>query len=334
VTIRHRLGSYEIKFRDIAASLADLPDDARVICDQNVEAAFGLSERIDLPYLALEPGEAAKSIPYFARCLDWLAESGASRKTVVIALGGGVIGDLVGFVAASYMRGVEFIQIPTTLLAQVDSSVGGKVGIDLPSGKNLAGAFYAPSRVDICPDALQTLPERQVRNGMAEVLKYGFIMDAALLELAQGGDFFRVVPRCIDLKRQVVEADELELDGTRAILNFGHTVGHALEKLTGYGPLLHGEAISVGMAVEARLGERLGITAPGTSERVREILAEWRLPTEHPLTREAKNMLSAMRTDKKATKGRLAFSLLTRIGECKLIADVDDQDVVEALEIS
>jgi 3-dehydroquinate synthase len=336
VIITHRNGSYEIKFRALSDALANLPEDGRVITDELVAASLSLGERISIPVFGLPPGEGSKSIEAFEKCLNWLANSGASRKTSVIALGGGVIGDLAGYLAASYMRGVPFIQVPTTLLAQVDSSVGGKVGIDLAAGKNLAGAFYPPSRVEICPDALSTLPGRQIRNGMAEVLKYGFIMDAPLLELCGPSDFDRnsgeLVRRCIDLKRQVVEADEFETNGTRATLNFGHTIGHALEQMTGYGPLLHGEAISIGMIAEARLGERLEITEGGTSDQVAGFLRAWDLPDHHPLLAEAGPMLAAMRRDKKAHGGRLAFSLLTKIGECKLVTDLHDQDVVEALK--
>lgn len=309
----------------LAKALNDLPPDCRILTDANVAAVAPLPK---VPTLVLSPGEATKSLGTFGEALGWLATSGASRRTTVVALGGGVVGDLAGFVAAAYMRGVPCLQIPTTLLAMVDSSVGGKVAVDLPEGKNLAGAFWPPSEVRLPLDALDTLPPRQRTNGMAEVLKYGFILDAPLLDAPLD------VLRCVALKAQVVEEDEHETTGRRAILNFGHTVGHAIERLTGYGPVLHGEAIAVGMAVEAVLGERLGVTAPGTADVVRETLERHGLSTRHPIVREAGGMLAAMRGDKKAVGGRLAFSLLTRIGECKLVADVPEDDVRRVLESS
>jgi 3-dehydroquinate synthase len=215
----------------------------------------------------------------------------------------------------------------------VDSSVGGKVAIDLPEGKNLAGAFWPPCEVRIPFDALDSLPERQRINGIAEVLKYGFIMDSPLLEDPLN-DLRTTVLRCVTLKAQIVEEDEHETNGRRAILNFGHTVGHAIERLTGYGPILHGEAIAVGMTVESVLGERLGITPSGTADMVRHTLRQYGLPTEHPVVRDIEPMLAAMRGDKKAVGGRLAFSLLTCVGDCKLVADVPEDDVRHVLESS
>jgi 3-dehydroquinate synthase len=363
VIVTHRLGSYPINFRSLKRALLDLPQDARIITDETVASALNISRiftddleasilanqaqtldpmvpphpvlpQPEPPLLILPSGEATKSMQVLADVLEWLAKTNASRKTTVVAIGGGVIGDLAGFAAATYMRGVTFIQIPTTLLAQVDSSVGGKVGVDLASGKNLAGAFYPPTRVDICLDALATLPARQIVNGMAEVLKYGFIMDEPLLKLCDPNrisEIEQIVRTCIALKKQVVEADELELTGVRAILNFGHTVGHALEVLTNYESLLHGEAISIGMAVEAELGELLGVTEPGTKDEVVAHLSGWSLPTTHPFLKRTGPMMSAMRRDKKTRNTRLAFSLLTKIGECKLVSDVDEEIVVKAL---
>ncbi len=325
MTIRHSQGAYAVVETTLASALADLPDDARILTDANVAA---VSPPLARPSLVLPPGEGTKSLETFGHALGWLARSGASRQTTVIALGGGVVGDLAGFVAAAYMRGVPFLQIPTTLLAMVDSSVGGKVAIDLPEGKNLAGAFWPPTEVRLPLDALKTLSPRQYTNGVAEVLKYGFIMDAPLLDSPLD------VMRCIRLKAEVVEEDEHEITGRRAILNFGHTVGHAIERLTGYGPVLHGEAISIGMAIEADLGERLGLTAPGTAEKVSAVLRAHDLPTSHEVTREVGPMLDAMRGDKKAVGGRLAFSLLPCVGECKLITDVPEDDVRRVLETS
>lgn len=322
MTIRHSGGAYEVVETTIRAALENLPEDCRIVTDANV--AVYLPQGV--PALVLPPGEGTKSLESFGQALGWLAESKASRKTTVVALGGGVVGDLAGFVAAAYMRGVPLLQIPTTLLAMVDSSVGGKVAIDLPEGKNLAGAFWPPSEVRLPLDALETLPARQRTNGMAEVLKYGFIMDAPLLDAPLD------ILRCVRLKAQVVEEDEHETTGRRAILNFGHTVGHAIERLTGYGPILHGEAIAVGMALEATLGERLGTTERGTAAEVAKVLAAHGLPTYHDIVHDVEPMLATMRGDKKAVKGQLAFSLLTRVGDCKLIADVPEAEVRRVLE--
>ncbi|AIE85782.1 3-dehydroquinate synthase [Fimbriimonas ginsengisoli] len=335
MTIRHSFGSYEIVDTPLEALLNALPPSSFVITDQNVQAALSLP---DLPTLVLEPGEGNKSLAVYGRCLEWLAGAGASRRSTVVALGGGVVGDLAGFVAATYMRGVPFVQIPTTLLAQVDSSVGGKVGLDLQAGKNLVGDFYPPTEVRLCAEVLATLPERQFNAGMAEVWKYGAIMDADLYarlrrsRLHAGHPYLSaVVKRCIDLKAHIVEHDEFETTGLRAILNFGHTVAHAIESLTGYGPVLHGEAVAIGMVAEARLGTELGITPAGVEENLRESLTEAGLPTVHPLLNDTEAMLRAMRRDKKAVEGRLAFSLLTQIGRCKLVEGVPETKVRDAL---
>lgn len=328
--VRHSGGSYAVATTTLSDALSNLPSDAAILTDANVANVAILPKGV--PALVMPPGEATKSLAQFGAALGWLARIGASRRTTVVALGGGVVGDLAGFVAAAYMRGVPCLQIPTTLLAMVDSSVGGKVALDLPEGKNLAGAFWPPCEVRIPLDALDALPERQRTNGLAEVLKYGFIMDEPLLESDFEGDLREVVLRCVALKAQVVEEDEHETTGRRAILNFGHTVGHAIERLTGYGPVLHGEAIAVGMTVEAALGERLGISPPGTAERVRDVLARHGLPTTHPTLGEPDAMLATMRGDKKAVGGNLAFSLLTRVGDCKLFPSVPEDDVRRALE--
>ncbi len=328
MTVRHANGSYEIVATTLAEALSNLPSDCAVITDANVAAAAPIP---DVPTLVLPAGEATKSLEWFGKSLGWLSQNGASRRTTIVALGGGVIGDLTGFVAAAYMRGVPCLQIPTSLLAMVDSSVGGKVAVDLPEGKNLAGAFWPPSEVRIPLDALKTLPPRQITNGLAEVLKYGFIMDEPILKDPLA-DTRSTVLRCLALKAQVVEEDEYETNGRRAILNFGHTIGHAIERLTGYGPILHGEAIAVGMTIEAVLGEQIGITEKGTADRVREIFLENGLPVHHPIIHDVEPMLAAMRGDKKSVGGRLAFSLLTRVGDCKLVADVPEADVRRVLE--
>jgi 3-dehydroquinate synthase len=263
-----------------------------------------------------------------------MAQAGCGRNTTLVAIGGGVIGDLGGFLAASYMRGIPYLQVPTTLLSQVDSSVGGKVGVDLPEGKNLVGAFYPPTAVAIPEDVLSHLPERHFANGMAEVLKYGFILDADFSDALNGDDLDlpATVRHCIQIKADVVQADEFERLGIRAKLNFGHTVGHALEQVLRYEHLLHGEAISIGMVAEALLGEQLGVTEPGTTDEVRTRLAKHGLPVEWKGLQESDLLIDAMGRDKKAVDGELAFSLLTKIGECKLVEKVPRSAVRAALQ--
>jgi 3-dehydroquinate synthase len=299
--------------------------------------------------LTLPPGEQTKSLAHLAEICRWLAQNGATRKSTLVAMGGGVIGDLVGFAAATYMRGIQYIQIPTTLLAQVDSSVGGKVAVDIPEGKNLVGAFHQPAAVYIPIDLLQHLPSRQFNNGMAEIWKYGFIMDRELTERLQknpqptGNDLHEIIEACIRHKAHVVAEDEFETKGLRAILNFGHTVGHAIEQALGYSSLLHGEAISIGMVAESRLGELLGLTPPGTTQIIRSCLEASSLPTRffaqfgpqhmhQDRLADPEALVNAMRRDKKATSGKLAFSLLTSIGGCKLIDGVEEQFVYQALQ--
>lgn len=333
IRVCHSGGEYEVKLVDRENLLRDLPEGAVVITDEHVAP---LMPEASAP-IVLPAGEKTKSIGAYAEALSALAQRGCTRKSTLVALGGGVIGDLAGFVAATYMRGIRLIQIPTTLLAQVDSSVGGKVGIDLREGKNLAGAFYPPHEVRLCPAILASLPPRQFVNGMAEVWKYGFIMDSALVEELEahpavpGSTLDDIVFRCIRLKAQVVQEDEFETTGRRAILNFGHTVAHAIEHHTGYGPVLHGEAVAIGMVVEASLGEQLGVTPAGTHARVTAAMRQQGLPTRHEVLEDIDGMLEAMRRDKKATRDGLALALLTQIGACELVPNVPPSAIAEAL---
>lgn len=334
--IRHSQGEYAVDFIPTVADLfAELSENAVVITDQNVAGQY----RHEFRAIAVLPGERSKSVETWAGIQSELTKLGASRRTTIVALGGGVVGDLAGFVAATYMRGVPLIQVPTSLVAMVDSSVGGKVGIDLPEGKNLVGAFYPPQRVLIAPETLQTLPAPEFVNGMAEVWKYAFILDPELgrqlaeRELPQSLDP-TLIERCVDLKRQVVEADEFETGGERAKLNFGHTVGHALEKIANYEGIRHGEAIAVGMVVESRLAERLGLAQAGLAGRVEQCLQAEGLPTASVGLGNVEALMRAMRTDKKASEGRLAFSLVMREGECALIEGVPEADVRAVLEAS
>jgi 3-dehydroquinate synthase len=270
-------------------------------------------------------GEKSKDLSVVRKCYDVLAGARLERKSFVVALGGGVVGDLAGFVAATYLRGLPFVQVPTTLLAQVDSSVGGKVGVNLRAGKNLVGAFHQPRLVLCDLDTLRTLPLREYRAGLAEVIKYGIICDAALFRrlerdlpklLARDpATLAAVVARCCELKGEVVAEDETE-GGRRAILNFGHTIGHALEAISGYGKFLHGEAISIGQVAAARLsGTLLGLGATEI-ERIRALFARAGLPTHLRLNAAQRaRLLRAMALDKKVSGGEVKFVLARRIGD-------------------
>jgi 3-dehydroquinate synthase len=294
-------------------------------------------------------GEAHKSRETWAAVTDRILADGCGRDTTLIALGGGVVGDLAGFVAATYMRGIPWVQVPTTLLAMVDSSVGGKTGVDVPAGKNLVGAFHQPAAVIVDPRFLATLPLRQRRNGLAEVLKHGIIADArhladaldlapALLEGdAANPSIAALIADSIAIKARVVAEDERE-GGLRKILNFGHTVGHAVEAGSGFS-MLHGEAIAVGMAVEARLAERLGAAEAGTAAAVEGALRAVSLPIGVPRSLAPGALIELMRTDKKARRGRLAFALPARIGamagaDAGWSIEADDELVLELLRAS
>ena len=260
--------------------------------------------------------------------MDWTGifvnaiEAGIGRDAAVIAFGGGVPGDLGGFVAASYMRGLPLVQLPTSLLAMIDSSVGGKTGVDAPAGKNLVGAFHQPQVVVADPDLLATLPDAHVRAGLAEAVKHGAIADPEYLDWIEAnagpllaGDpecLSRLIVRSVEIKGEIVTRDETE-SGPRKLLNFGHTIGHAVEALSGYS-LLHGEAVAIGMVEEARIGERAGITAAGTSARLRKVLTRLGLPTSLPLEMSVEQVIDWTRTDKKSREGRVQYALIESVG--------------------
>ncbi len=296
--------------------------------------------------IIMAPGEATKSYAGLAEVCDKLLAAGIERKDQVIALGGGVIGDLAGFAAAILRRGVSFIQIPTSLLAQVDSSVGGKTGINSIHGKNLVGAFHQPSRVLIDLDLLKTLPLRQRASGYAEIAKYGLLGDAkffswldenveAVLACGQGVVDHAVRVSC-ETKARIVAEDETET-GVRALLNLGHTFGHALEASTGYSDiLLHGEAVAIGMVQAFRFSEMQGLCASGTADRVAQHLKRAGLPTRvshiNAKIPTPAEMVEIMRQDKKASAGRLTFILTRGVGDAFIAKDVGDAAVVEFLK--
>ncbi|MDD2533215.1 MAG: 3-dehydroquinate synthase [Eubacteriales bacterium] len=266
---------------------------------------------------AFAAGEGSKTATTLFTLYEQFHQAGLSRSDLIIALGGGVVGDVTGFAAATYLRGVPLIQIPTTLLAQVDSSIGGKTAIDLPFGKNLAGAFYQPKAVVLDPLVLRTLSRARMSEGMAEVIKYGLIRDERLFDQieSQTYDLEWVLERCVRIKTTVVAADERD-SGERMLLNFGHTVGHAIEKVTGYTTLTHGEAVAIGMMVASQIGEKLGKTPAGTTDRLRQVLSHYQLPTE--CTWSADELMPAIHSDKKRLAGKLYYILLNKIGEAVL----------------
>lgn len=287
-------------------------------------------------------GEASKCLAQLARLYDALYELAADRQTAVIAVGGGMVGDLAGFAAATYNRGLPLIMVPTSLLAMVDSSVGGKTAINHPQGKNLIGAFHQPRGVWIDLAHLGTLPEREYLSGLAEVVKYGVILDAEFFEFleaqaAQVRDrksavIPEVVARCCRLKADVVERDEYETTGLRAILNYGHTFAHAYETLAGYGTLLHGEAVAIGMMDAARLAQQLGLVDATFVARQQRLLEAFWLPTSPLFELATEELLAVMRRDKKAAAGQLRFILPTRLGEVKLVDAVPETLVRTVLE--
>lgn len=289
--------------------------------------------------IIVEDGEQAKGWATLDRVIDALLAARLGRDALIVALGGGVVGDLAGFAAAIYQRGIPFVQLPTTLLAQVDSSVGGKTAINHPRGKNMVGAFHQPLAVIADVAALDTLPDRELRAGLAEVIKHGFILDAqfvAWLEANIGRLLAReraalehAVYRSCELKAQVVAADERE-SGPRAILNFGHTFGHAIEAGVGYGQWLHGEAVAAGMVMAAELSARAGTLPRASADRVKALLARAGLPVQGPKL-PAERYLELMQVDKKAAGGRIRFILLEAIGRATLRADLDVRLVRESI---
>ncbi|MEE2707401.1 MAG: 3-dehydroquinate synthase [Planctomycetota bacterium] len=345
--------SYDITIgTGILAGIGDLVADrcptwhALLITDENVEplavrAGESLTDAdITTDLIVIQPGELSKSVEFADMLWRKCLELGADRQSVVVAVGGGVVGDLAGFVAATLARGLRFVQVPTTLLAQVDSSVGGKVGINLPGAKNLVGAFWQPHAVLIDTSMLDTLPDREYRAGLAEVIKYGVILDEAFFEYLESNIaglnrrepnvLQHVVAQSCQLKAQVVEQDEREESGLRAVLNYGHTYCHAIESVTGYGVLLHGEAVAIGMVCASRLAERLGRISTEVTSRQSDLLNAVGLPTTVPIMDHDK-LLDCMRRDKKTERGALRFILPARIGHVELVADVREQDVIASL---
>lgn len=321
---------------------------AIVITDPNVETPHGIAvgeslaeAGVAVDLMVVEAGEASKSVEMADQLWRRVLEAGADRRTAIVAVGGGVIGDLAGFIAATFARGLHFMQVPTTLLAQVDSSVGGKVGINLPGAKNMVGAFLQPLGVLIDTDVLSTLPDREFRSGLAEVVKYGVILDEAFFVWLEANSdailarkpaaLAHIVARSCELKAQVVSQDEREETGLRAMLNYGHTFAHAFETLTGYGELLHGEAVSMGMTCAARLAARRKLFANELVERQTALLTRFGLPVEPPAV-DSDAAIGVMRHDKKSDRGNLRFILPSRLGAVSLVEGIETSDVLAALK--
>lgn len=298
---------------------------------------------VEVLVASVPSGEQSKCYTELQRLHDGLVDMAADRKTLVVVVGGGVSGDLAGFAAASYARGLRFIQIPTTLLAMVDSSVGGKTGINHPRGKNLVGAFHQPNGVVIDLATLKTLPDREYRTGLAEVVKYGVILDREFFEYLEQHvnglndrslDVLQhVVSRSCELKADVVRQDEFETTGLRAVLNYGHTFGHAFEALSGYGTLLHGEAVSIGMVCASRLAEKLGrVTATDTRRQI-DLLQALMLPVDVPadLRTQGDAIVAAMMLDKKTEGRELRFVLPSCIGHVDTVKGVSPEQALACL---
>lgn len=356
-TVHVNLGprSYDIEIgTGNLARLARLTDEwaslshAVIITDANLQATHAQSAAqsfsdfgVDVDLLVVDAGEPSKSTDTVDALWNQLLDVGADRKSVIVAVGGGVIGDLAGFVAATFARGLAFVQVPTTLLAHVDSSVGGKVGVNLPGAKNMVGAFWQPAGVLIDTATLASLPDREYRAGLAEVVKYGVILDAAFFAYLEeniakinsrdAATLEYIIERCCRLKADVVEQDEREETGLRAVLNYGHTFCHAIEAVTGYDQLLHGEAVAIGMMCAARLAERIGRIDASLGERQLALLSALRLPFVVPQV-DHEALLTAMQRDKKVEHGKLRFVLPSELGSVELVGDVDPADVRAALE--
>lgn len=299
-----------------------------VVTDTNVDKLYGtrIIENLENSgYLAkkivFKAGEESKNFTTLIDVQEQIIDCGIKRGDLLIAFGGGVVGDLAGFAAATLYRGIDFVQIPTTLLSQVDSSVGGKVAVDTSRGKNLVGSFYQPKMVIIDPELLETLDEKELKGGMGEVIKYGAIYDKTFFNYLLNKeeileDIENVIKKCCSIKAEIVEKDEFDT-GMRMILNYGHTLGHAIEKYYNFGKYIHGEAISIGMYEITRIGEKLGVTKAGESEKVKEILLKYGLPIEDKV--ETKELLEAMKSDKKNISGVINFILLKEVGKVEVV---------------
>ena len=312
------------------AALVPKAQRAVIVSDSNVAPLYGeilqrsLNEAgLPATIVTFEAGEQSKNMQVLSQVLEQIAKSGLTRSDVLVTLGGGVVGDLGGFAAASFMRGIAFVQVPTSLLSQIDSSVGGKVAVDLKAGKNLAGAFYQPKGVFIDTNLLSTLPVRFLHDGLAEAIKYGCIQDANLFEKIAGyaddsellADIDSVVATCCAIKARIVEEDEFDT-GLRGILNFGHTLGHAVEQHYAYGEYTHGEGVAIGMYQITKRTEEMGMTPAGTAEKIAEVLKKYNLPIEAGV--EKSLLIDTMAKDKKKSGNTITLIVLDELGNGRL----------------
>ncbi|MBJ7258654.1 MAG: 3-dehydroquinate synthase [Chthoniobacterales bacterium] len=322
---------------------AGLRGKCAVISDDNVGTLHGPAvlaaleaSGFEATLLTVPAGETSKSMAAAGDLLERMAAAGLDRGSFVVALGGGVVGDLAGFVAATYQRGIPFVQIPTTIVAQVDSSVGGKTGVNLRAGKNLAGSFHQPRLVLADTGTLSTLPDREYREGFAEVIKHAAIRDASMLDELDPAtpreSLAPLIARNIAIKAAVVAEDEKELSGARALLNFGHTIGHAVENVAGYGEFLHGEAISIGLAAALAVSERKCGLSEDDARRVREKLSAFGLPLTMPENLGTDALMAAAAKDKKFSNGKIHFVVVPRLGCAELTSDVTEEDLREAID--
>ena len=312
------------------AALVPKAQRAVIVSDTNVAPLYGETLKRSLneaglptTIVTIEAGEQSKNMQVLSQVLEQIAESGLTRSDVLVTLGGGVVGDLGGFAAASFMRGIAFVQVPTSLLSQIDSSVGGKVAVDLKAGKNLAGAFYQPKGVFIDTNLLSTLPVRFLHDGLAEAIKYGCIQDANLFEKIAGyaddsellADIGSVVATCCAIKARIVEEDEFDT-GLRGILNFGHTLGHAVEQHYAYGEYTHGEGVAIGMYQITKRTEEMGMTPAGTAEKIADVLKKYNLPIEAGV--EKALLIDTMAKDKKKSGNTITLIVLDELGNGRL----------------
>ncbi len=336
------LASVGTRLRELrVGSRAVLMTDAGILKVHGRAVVGGLEAAgLSVTVLEVPDGEAAKTLGVAEHCWDRLLAAGADRTSTVLALGGGAIGDLAGFVAATYMRGANFVPLPTTVLAQVDASIGGKTAIDHPKAKNLIGAFYQPRLVVVDPAVVLTLPDRDFRSGLAEIVKHGVVLDAAYFDDVERSakaldardlpTLTRIIGGSCRLKASVIQRDPEEKGEWRFALNYGHTIGHALEAATRFETWTHGEAVALGMVAEARLAERLGVADAGTTRRQETLLRGLGLPVRAPAV-DAEAVLAAITHDKKARDGRVPFVLAPSIGAFRVVYDVAPADVRAAL---
>jgi 3-dehydroquinate synthase len=295
----------------------------------------------ELTEVLIPDGEAYKSLAYAEKIYEALLKAKLDRKSALIALGGGVIGDITGYAASTYMRGIDFIQLPTTLLAQVDSSVGGKTGVNHPLGKNMIGTFWQPRFVSIDTATLGTLPRREFLSGLGEVIKYGVIWDEEFFVFLEKNrekilrlepaSLTHIIRRSCEIKSDVVSKDERE-SGLRAILNYGHTIGHAIETLTGYKKYLHGEAVAIGMYMEAKLSHQLGLINNEEVLRIKALISSYELPSEMPDEIEISDLIETMQIDKKTVAGKMHFVLPEKVGSVKIHREIAAEEIKRLLE--